>query len=644
MLNKEWFIKFLYKIFLFCLLLILFYQFFNLPIFWFDFKKYLIVTNFLNNLRITQYWIVILSIVSWSLILYVNRHKILDIESEREIELLEEERRKIEFSNKFPKINKVPFLRWIFKWIYKEWFIYSIWLILLTFIWFSIRIYNIWELWLWRDEIITWEIVKRIIETWLPIQSWDLMFYWRWVFYHYLIVPLVYLLWENETWLRFPSVIFWLLICLWSYILWKKINKKIWFLTFTFLIFSTYNIEYSRMARFYIMNAFFYLLFVQVFFNWFFQNKTKFKILSLLISIFIQYIVQLGAFFIIPVIIWAIYNNINLLILDNSFIKKIKSILINKNNVYFLLFLIILYLWNIFEFFNIYWTTTEFTQSKLWLTFLINSQSWSYFSYPQWYIYDFFSKYYINILFMFPLFILLIYRIRLKIIWYFEYLLLVLLLTIFFYEILNRGVTWARIYIFIEPLVVLLFILTIFLIFNKNILKTIIIILLTFLSINPNFIQRITLYYWDTVENDPFRNTHVAKYRSDNKNTYIFLKNHIKKEDIWITVMWSSYFYFSRVPNYTLNQNVNWNKSWFLDSNWEYRTLNNSILISTVSDIKRIISSNKWKRVYILVNWSSINVLSTIHVTKDFLDFIDENKNKIIYKSPDKFSSVMLFE
>ena len=64
------------------------------------------------------------------------------------------------------------------------------------------------------------------------------------------------------------------------------------------------------------------------------------------------------------------------------------------------------------------------------------------------------------------------------------------------------------------------------------------------------------------------------------------------------------------------------------------------ILLNVISEI---IEENKDKRVWLIVNGGSLKILFTIHVRPDFLKFLSLNEDKIVYKSSDGISKVLLF-
>ncbi len=87
-----------------------------------------------------QIYLVALCIVFGIITFWQNKEVIGDIEEEKIQEELEEEKRKMEFSKKFPKINKIPIFKSIVKWMYKEGWMYVLGLILIIFIFIMLKV------------------------------------------------------------------------------------------------------------------------------------------------------------------------------------------------------------------------------------------------------------------------------------------------------------------------------------------------------------------------------------------------------------------------------------------------------------------------------------------------------------------------
>ena len=91
-----------------------------------------------------QSLIIILAVISGGLAFWLNGEKIeKEIEKENDKEKKEEDERKLNFSEKFPRVNKVPVVRSLIKWMYKEGWVYSITLILIIIIFASLGLYKL---------------------------------------------------------------------------------------------------------------------------------------------------------------------------------------------------------------------------------------------------------------------------------------------------------------------------------------------------------------------------------------------------------------------------------------------------------------------------------------------------------------------
>lgn len=592
----------------------------------------------------------IITIISGFITFYTNREKIeKDIENEKIEEELSEQKRKIEFPSKFSKINKIPILRNIFQQIHRNGFVYSFCVIFLVIIGSIIRLYKLGELGLWWDELITGTYVTRILEVGVPLFPSELGYYWRGITYHYFVSIFTFLFGNNEFWLRFPSVIFGMGIVLGVFYLAKKINKKIALFILFFLVFSSYNIEYSRFARFYVMNVFLFIVAMPVFYKGFFCNKIKYKFLSIGIFFIMLHTVQTGMIFLSLVSTWCLFHLKDIINVTKPKILFIKNNIVNY--LFITLFILIFYLDNIFyKLFKIVHTY----DTALNLNLTVEPRSWNFLSWPKFELFKFFDKNYIPMIIIFISLLLFLYSFISKKVFLTKKITfygLSLFVAIFMFEIGSRGVYGPRIYLFAEALTVMVTFISLYIILKIYIKKTYIInlvlgIIMFFLILNiqPYFFERITLNYGDHVIDDPFRTTSVAAYRADNKTTTEYIYNNMNKDDIVIAVMDTNYPYFKKGSDYILNQNIRWNTDALLDEDEDFISITTkSKLINTPDKIKEIINNNPEKRVWLLVNGASINILETTHVRKNFLKFLEENKDKTVYKSSDNWSIVLLF-
>ena len=580
---------------------------------------------------------------------YLNRDELDGIAEEARQERLKEERRRMGFAEKYPRINEVWELRLIVRWMYKEGWWYGCSVIILLIVGFYIRVYQLGDLSLWWDEMITGSMVRRILEVGVPLQPSGIQYYWRGVAYHYSVALSAYMFGLTEFAIRLPSVLFGMGIVVSSFLMGKKLNKWVGLLILIFMVFSTYNIEYSRFARFYIMNAFLFMLSIFTVYKGFFEDEFKYKIISLIIFFIMIHTVQLAGLFMFVLGTYFFYESLRFVFSRNRY----KIALNNRINFLFLVISISMaYFDNLFiRFFSV-----DIIHAYKILDGIPEPMPYPIVKIPEWCLFKFMDGNYMSITFIFLSLIILIIALCKEIkneknISYLSYVSFIFFISVLGFEILDRNVEGPRIYLFSEGLYVILSIFAIFFAL-RSVLKrediiralSLLYILVLISSIQPYFFDRINITYGDDVANDPFRTTHVVAYRADCKTQYSYLNDHIKEGDIWINVMETPYFYINKTPDYILNQNYRWNTLALLDEEGNFRTEEGeSILINRASDIKNIIENNPDKKVWLVVNGGSVNILSTIHVRPDFLKFLKENEDKSVYQSPDKYSMVLLF-
>jgi hypothetical protein len=359
--------------------------------------------------------------------------------------------------------------------------------------------------------------------------------------------------------------------------------------------------------------------------------------------------VQFGVIYVSLIATWFLFFGFNLIKNSKKFYQIIKK---NVLNICLMFATILVYkLGNIFEKFikievdyNRAMDVVDVTQPR----------NWDFFQYPNWYLINFLNNSY------FP-FILIYFSIIISIYFFItnknnnqkfiSFINILLLISVLIYEIGSRGVDGPRIFLYSEALIIISFVTSIYYLItlflkNKKLQPALclIIILVIFINIKPHFYERLSRNYGDKVNNDPFRSTHVAKFRADHKTTSEFIANNTMKGDIIITVMHSNYYYLKRNPDYILNQNIRWNTLALVNYNNDYIDRETgSILINKSSDINKIIAENIDKNVYLLINGASINILDTTHTRGDFLKFIENNSKHEVFKSQDGFSRVLLF-
>lgn len=584
---------------------------------------------------------------------YTNRNKIESgIENEKQREEDEEKRRSEDFQYKFPTINRILGLRRIIKSMYKNGFVYSLLVFILFLIGFLIRIWHLGDLSLWWDELITGTYVSRILENGLPLAPSGLEYYWRGIAYHYFVAFFTSIFGNVEFWVRFPSVLFGMGIIFISFIYSKKINKKIALLVLIFLIFSTYNLEYSRFARFYVMNAFLFMLAISFVWKGFFEEKNKYKIYSAILFFLMILTVELGGVFLGLIIVVSIYRASNNLPIGKKRIIWVMAPLF--------LFFIIYLINNPFQYFQIEPDNYGITSNP------INENDdgivrYAFLKVPKISLSNtvipFYNQFHISAMLIIPfvLSFLVTLNKRIKKISFYNYLILAIILTAILFEIVNPYVDEPRLYFLFESLYVMFSLTSIYviskLIFkNTNICKifNFALVVLFLLSIYPSFYERVNINYGDDVSNDPFRTTWAQAYRADYKSTYQYLSQNSGPDDIWINVMEPAYFYYNKNPNFIINQNYRWNYMWreetFTNKNGDYIDLRyGSVLLNEARDIERVIEENPDRNVWVLINGGSTTAMHTIHLRQDVLKFIEMNNNRTIFLSEDNISKVLLF-
>jgi hypothetical protein len=213
-----------------------------------------------------QPFIIIFTVLSGFFTFYFN-HKDIEknLENEQNDEVKKEEERTKEFAKKFKKINKIPILRNIVRWMYREGWGYSISLILIIIISIAIRAWNLTSLDPYTDEYIhleaAHEFLKKGILTYsrAPIVSYFVILFQKIgnasTFYEYLY------------WGRIPGIIFGSFTAIPIYLLARKIKKPIAIISVILWSISPWAIGVSRTIREYAYYPFFILITCYAFIN-----------------------------------------------------------------------------------------------------------------------------------------------------------------------------------------------------------------------------------------------------------------------------------------------------------------------------------------------------------------------------------------
>ena len=574
-------------------------------------------------------------------ILYIkNNNRILKkIENEHHEEkhLLGE--RKKYFQEKFTNLKKIPIFGKILETIHQNGYLYSAVVCILITIGFFIRFYRLGELSLWGDEYVVFNATQNILDHGIPQDIGSEYIKWRGLTYHYFTALCTWLFGWSEWVIRTPNVFFGMGIALISFLFTRSINRHLALAVLFFMVFSPYNIEYSRFARFYTLNALLFLLEIFFVYKGFFQNLKKYKIIAVITGVIMVHTVQLGSIFALIIAAYFLYDFLKT--------RNIK-VFIQRNNINFIYLctsLIIAAVGNIpWRFFNVRYEYLGAINQNI-----PNMYQWSYFQAPDFTILQFLNQHHISIVFIFiSLISLFLWRKNT----FLSFINMAFIVSIVSYSILSRGKNGARLFFMWESLHTLFSFLGVFWVLQllniSRIKQKIALFLCSSLlvfSVTPHFGKQITLGYGADLSKNPFKSSNTAIYRSDEKNTYKFLAEHIGEDDIWIAVV-SGSFYTKRNPDYIFDQSSRWNSlAVATDTLGNFLDRNGSILINQLNDIFAVLEKYPDKRVWITVKGSVMRVArSSGRILNDFREFSKEHYDKIVYASPDGVSNVMLFE
>ncbi|MBS3143290.1 glycosyltransferase family 39 protein, partial [Candidatus Woesearchaeota archaeon] len=259
---------------------------------------------------------IILAIAFGAVTFWHNRNKInFELDKEKKDEELKEEIKKREFPIKFPNLNKIPVLRNIAKWMYKEGWFYSILIILIISVSFFVRAYNLNNLSFGDDEFPSIYASKSFLGRGImSLPSGTL--YLR-SLTHNLLTSLSMLFFGfNPFGARFPSIIASLGSIFLIYFIIKYLsNKKIAILaTLTFSLLP-WEISWAREARMYALFQLFYLLLIFILLKYkSIKGKGIIyqKILIILITILIIFTHQIGLLVLLPLLLLIVTKNKNI--------------------------------------------------------------------------------------------------------------------------------------------------------------------------------------------------------------------------------------------------------------------------------------------------------------------------------------------
>lgn len=261
---------------------------------------------------------------------YMNRYKLDEIGEEARQEEMEEKKREGEFARKYPEINRVWGVRWVVRWMYKEGWWYSGGMILLVFVAFSIRVYNLTILYPYTDEYIHLIAAKSLLET----GSTD---YTRAYFLTYIVYLLFKIFDPNLFVARLPGVFFGAITVVPIYLLIKSVSKKPAIISSWLWTISPWAIGVSRNIREYPIFLFF-IIFYLIFLIYYVTRVIKIINSEIKITVkeaplvFILFLPIIYAFYFDPL---SSFKQVLLIVLSVGLyaiymLNKIKSLVIKK--------------------------------------------------------------------------------------------------------------------------------------------------------------------------------------------------------------------------------------------------------------------------------------------------------------------------
>lgn len=263
--------------------------------------------GFLQNYQTA---LIVATIGIGALALWLNRDRI-NLKAETKREDLGEAERKKRFGGTFPKINKIPVLSWLVRWMYKEGWVYSIGLVLLITVGLGLRLWNLGVPSFGDDELITAYAAKGFADTGNFILPSGFIYnnYWLDLFSRACSIKLFGF---NEFGARLPSAIFGSLTIGLAYLVGKELGGKKAGLISAFIIcFLPWEVSWSREARMYSTLQMFYLgLTYTTYLALVKYRKLKWYILSLILLIATFAVHTLGIVFLAVPYFYLLLNSL----------------------------------------------------------------------------------------------------------------------------------------------------------------------------------------------------------------------------------------------------------------------------------------------------------------------------------------------
>jgi len=198
--------------------------------------------------------LLVLAIVFGAITFWQNREVIDEIEEEASKEEEQEEKRKGEFSEKYPRISKIPVFRNIVRWMYKEGWWYSVGLISIIAVYSFLVLYKLGDYSFQVDEFYHALIAKNWFEQHELFKVAENYTYYRGalVSLSAILSKTIFPSINDEFAYRLPIALFGIINVVLIYVLSKKIlNNKISLLVTLLFATDIWFVEFARYLRFY---------------------------------------------------------------------------------------------------------------------------------------------------------------------------------------------------------------------------------------------------------------------------------------------------------------------------------------------------------------------------------------------------------
>ncbi|MCD4844217.1 MAG: glycosyltransferase family 39 protein [Methanosarcinales archaeon] len=206
--------------------------------------------------------LVVATIVLGVVTFYLNRDMLYDIEDESRQEEIAKRKREAEFTQRYPKVNRLWGVRWIARWMYKERGWYSVVLIGILILASILRLNQISTLDYWIDEYYSMIIAQTILDGTYPILPSGYVSH-RAVIYFNIIACSIKIFGFNQFAGRIPNLIFTGLIILSLYFIGRNLfNKSVGIVSAFLFSISPLAIHMAREIRMYEMTAFLSLILI----------------------------------------------------------------------------------------------------------------------------------------------------------------------------------------------------------------------------------------------------------------------------------------------------------------------------------------------------------------------------------------------